>query len=263
LIDKARKGDILTATGAATGVFTLPDNPGSYTAAWFFAAGIGITPIFPIIRALLHHSHLRAVLVYSNRNREETVFYKALRELETTFGDRLKIVWLHSTDKDVRLARFSKESFPTIRQRHLTEPPGSILAYVCGPTDYMWLVQLLLQDAGVPKEHVRREVFQFDRDVPRALPPDVLPHKVTIHNAAGTFSFINTYPQSILASARAAGITLPFSCESGQCGSCTALCTKGKVWMSYNEVLTDNDIRDGRILTCTGHAIEGDLTLKL
>jgi ring-1,2-phenylacetyl-CoA epoxidase subunit PaaE len=259
----ARMGDVLTVTGGATGVFTLPEQVEVYSAVWLFAAGIGITPIYPILRSLLADSRLRVVLVYSNRNQEEAVFYDALKELEGRYRDQLTIVWLWSNDKDVLLARFSKESFPTIRARHLREVPETVLAYVCGPTDYMWLVQLLLQGAGVPKAAVRREVFQFDKDIPAALPPDRGPHRVTVLMEAGSFTFINAYPQSILASARAADVVLPYSCEAGQCGSCTAVCTKGKVWMSYNEVLTDGDLRDGRVLTCTGYAVEGDVTIRL
>src|SRR6185295_3653050 len=46
LIDYARAGDMLRCDAGATGVFTLPDDPGTYNAVWLFAAGIGITPVF-------------------------------------------------------------------------------------------------------------------------------------------------------------------------------------------------------------------------
>jgi len=55
---------------------------------------------------------------------------------------------------------------------------------------------------------------------------------------------------------------LPYSCEAGRCGSCTATCIDGKVWMSYNEVLMDDEISKGRVLTCTGYPIGGDVVLK-
>lgn len=53
LIDAARIGDTLTATGPATGLFTLPDDPALYSSIWLFAAGIGITPIYSLLKALL------------------------------------------------------------------------------------------------------------------------------------------------------------------------------------------------------------------
>ena len=58
-------------------------------------------------------------------------------------------------------------------------------------------------------------------------------------------------------------IALPYSCEAGRCGSCALRCTKGKVWHSYNEVLMDMDLRHGSILTCTGYAVGGDITIEV
>jgi ring-1,2-phenylacetyl-CoA epoxidase subunit PaaE len=127
----------------------------------------------------------------------------------------------------------------------------------------MWLVQLLLQDAGVAPEGVRREVFVVEKDVPRRLPADKEPHQITVHMGGAKYSFTNVFPESILTSAKSSSILLPYSCESGQCGSCTAICSKGTVWMSYNEVLTEKDMNAGRVLTCTGHAVGGDVVLEL
>jgi ring-1,2-phenylacetyl-CoA epoxidase subunit PaaE len=38
---------------------------------------------------------------------------------------------------------------------------------------------------------------------------------------------------------------------------------EGKVWMSYNEVLTEKEIRKGLILTCVGHPVDGDVILEI
>lgn len=79
----------------------------------------------------------------------------------------------------------------------------------------------------------------------------------------GKISWISKYPDTILGSAKRNGVQLPFSCESGQCGTCSATCIKGKVWMSKNEVLMEDEITNGRILTCTGYPIDGDIELKI
>jgi ferredoxin-NADP reductase len=263
LIDDARPGDVLHCDGAATGIFTLPQDLNGYRAVWLFAAGIGITPVFSLLKSLLAHTAVHVVLMYSNRSREETVFYDTLRGLEQRYERRLTIAWLWSDTQDLRRARLSKESFPMLLREYLTDDPAHALCYVCGPGSYMWLVQLLLQDAGVPSEQIRREVFVIDKAVPKYLPADKDSHQVTVHANGRIYSFINTYPESILKSAKTAGISLPYSCETGQCGSCTAICTEGKVWMSYNEVLTEKDLAAGRVLTCTGHAVGGDVVLQL
>ena len=56
-----------------------------------------------------------------------------------------------------------------------------------------------------------------------------------------------------LSTALSKGLKLPYSCRGGVCGTCAAICKTGKVHMSINEVLTDEDIRKGWVLTCTGY----------
>lgn len=48
-------------------------------------------------------------------------------------------------------------------------------------------------------------------------------------------------------------INVPYSCRAGICSSCVATCTSGNVRMDYNEILTDEEITQGRVLICTGH----------
>ena len=57
--------------------------------------------------------------------------------------------------------------------------------------------------------------------------------------------------QSILQAALQNKVHLPYSCRAGICSSCSAICKSGKVVMAENDVLTDKDLADGWILTCT------------
>jgi ring-1,2-phenylacetyl-CoA epoxidase subunit PaaE len=262
LVDDARVGDKLHTTDSATGLFTLPDDANAFEALWLFAAGIGITPLYALLKDLLYHTAVpRVVLLYSNRSQAQTVFFKQIEALQGQFPERLKVIHLWSNTQDLLRARISKESFPLLRKEVLTDNPHRVLCYLCGPASYMWLLELLLQDAGVPAANVRRETFVVKSEVPKRLPADKASHRVEVLMKGHTFRFTNAYPQSILSSARAAGVALPYSCDAGQCGSCTAICRKGKVWMSYNEVLTERDLEMNRVLTCTGHAVDGDVVL--
>lgn len=58
--------------------------------------------------------------------------------------------------------------------------------------------------------------------------------------------------ETVLETARRAGLTPPYSCEAGNCGTCIATVTEGDVTMRVNEVLDDSEIDDGLILTCQG-----------
>ena len=58
--------------------------------------------------------------------------------------------------------------------------------------------------------------------------------------------------ETILESARRAGMAPPFSCEAGNCGTCIATVKEGKVTMRQNQVLSDEEIEEGLVLTCQG-----------
>jgi ring-1,2-phenylacetyl-CoA epoxidase subunit PaaE len=88
-----------------------------------------------------------------------------------------------------------------------------------------------------------------------------LPRGISVTLNEKKYQFTNEYPQTILQSAKLAGVDLPYSCETGRCGTCAAVCTNGNVWMKYNEVLTDQDLQTKKILTCTGYAVYGDAEL--
>ena len=58
--------------------------------------------------------------------------------------------------------------------------------------------------------------------------------------------------ETVLETARRAGLTPPYSCEAGNCGTCIATGTEGEVTMRVNEVLDDSEIDEGLVLTCQG-----------
>ncbi|WP_373693464.1 2Fe-2S iron-sulfur cluster-binding protein [[Mycobacterium] burgundiense] len=58
--------------------------------------------------------------------------------------------------------------------------------------------------------------------------------------------------ETILESARRAGMTPPFSCEAGNCGTCMAKLSSGTATMSVNDALDDDEVEEGYVLTCQG-----------
>jgi ferredoxin len=66
---------------------------------------------------------------------------------------------------------------------------------------------------------------------------------------------------TLLETARRAGLTPPYSCEAGNCGTCIATVTEGVVKMRANEVLDDNEVAEGLVLTCQG-VPETDVTVS-
>ena len=263
LADRATVGDRLFTAGTA-GLFVLPTGIG-VKQIFFFAAGIGITPIYSIIKTLLHtRPGIKAVLVYSNRSKDEVVFYNELQALTEKFRDNFQVVYLYSTSFDLSRARLSKALMPVLLREHALVPKNEMLFYICGPFAYMRMAIISLEEQGIHDEQIRKENFNTnDRAIKKADPPDKATHTATIKYLGKEYSFPVAYPDTILQAAKKNGLALPYSCEVGRCGSCAARCTKGKVWLSYNEVLMDNDLAHGSILTCVAHPVNGDVTIEV
>lgn len=58
--------------------------------------------------------------------------------------------------------------------------------------------------------------------------------------------------ETLLDSARRAGLSPPFSCEAGNCGTCMAKLVEGRATMRVNDALDDDEVAEGYILTCQG-----------
>jgi ferredoxin len=58
--------------------------------------------------------------------------------------------------------------------------------------------------------------------------------------------------ETLLETMRRAGLTTPFVCEQGVCGTCMARRLKGEVALRENHVLSDEDLAAGYTLACQG-----------
>jgi ring-1,2-phenylacetyl-CoA epoxidase subunit PaaE len=259
LLNRLKIGDKLLSSGIA-GFFRLPDDLTGIHQLMFLAAGSGITPVYALLKTALHTSHLPVTLIYSNYSKEDTIFYDELISLRAAFADRFKIEFLFS-QSEISKRRFSKVLLNELLFQHAT-PLQESLFYICGPESYMLVAGISLITAGVPEKHIRKENFNTRQHVFKPVPPDTDLHKVTVFLNGNQFLFDVQYPDTILAAAKKMNIHLPYSCEAGNCGSCTATCVKGMTWMAYNEVLMDEEIAQGKVLTCQAFPVGGDVELE-
>ncbi len=263
LVDDALPGDEILSTGAG-GFFVLPENIARYNCVFFFAAGSGITPVYSLIKTALHrHPAMKVVLVYSNSSKDTGIFLRELQDIQQKSPSQFYIELLFSDTHSLVKARLHRELIFQYLWQYNTDN-NHTLFYICGPENYMRLCTYTLKETGVEADNIKKENFVIDT-LPRLLPtpPDKETHTVIIHKGETVFTLPVHYPNSILKSAKKEGIVLPYSCETGSCGSCVATCTKGKIWHAYNEVLTDNDLQKGLVLTCVGHPVYGDAELWL
>ena len=263
LFDYAKPGDTLTTAGVG-GVFTLPDEIQVYRQFFFFAAGSGIIPIYSLVKTLLHsYPFIKIVLIYSNRSVAKTVFYKELSNLQASYPDNLHIEFLFSNTEDLFRARLHADLVALYLDTLAVDDLKNCLYYTCGPEAYMRFCTFVLHGYNISPENIKKEIFHTSRPLSRIEPPDKAAHHVFIRKGQTEYKVKVQFPTTILQAARKFGIDMPYSCEVGRCGNCMAICVQGKVWMSYNEVLTERELGKGLILTCTGFPIGGDASIQV
>ena len=261
LVDRMKPGDQLMTIGA-NGFFTLPDDQAGIDQIFFLAAGSGITPVFSLIKTAMHTwPHTTATLIYSNSSPQDTIFESALIELQRKYPGRFQIEWLFSNAGDYTRARLSNWLLTELLDKYRKASLEKTLFYLCGPIDYMRMITITLLASGVNASRIRKEEFVISPPPIVVVPPDKELRQIGATINGQYHQFTTAFPRSILASAKQAGIEIPYSCESGRCGACAAMCIQGTVWMSYNEVLTGEDIQQNKVLTCTGYPVFGNVEL--
>ncbi len=224
-----------------------------------FAGGSGVTPILSLIKAALTTTQRRMRLFYANRDAASVIFRAELDALAAKHGARLEVV--HHLDAEQGLT-----SRPEVERSHAGYEQAD--AYLCGPGPFMELVEQALLARGHSRDHLWIERFEgvgehSHAGAPAAAPSTAaVPSEVIVHLDKTAHRIPYAKGQSLLAAARKAGVGAPFACEEGYCGSCAAKVLRGKVTMLANDVFTPEEVAQGWILTCQGHAEGGECEIS-
>jgi ring-1,2-phenylacetyl-CoA epoxidase subunit PaaE len=267
LHEQSKPGDLLKALPPA-GMFTYEFLPAAKRDLFLIGAGSGIAPLYSILKStILMEPNANVTLIYSNRSIENSIFYNDLQSLAKEYSDRLKIIWLFSNAKNLLMARLNRELLEKLVAEHLTVAKEDALFYTCGPADYMMMCRITLLTMGFDQTQIKKETFvlpddeadEDDNGEPKIIDTSTYAVKLNHHGIDYTLEI--PYNKSILDVALEEGINLPYSCRAGMCSTCAANLTSGTVRMQYNEVLTDRDIERGRVLLCTAHPMDDEVTV--
>ena len=201
------------------------------------AAGSGITPILSIFKS---NPNREFILFYGNKTVEKTMF---LNEIDALSNVVMHCFYSQVIIDGCKHGRITKEAFTEIIKEDLSILKASEF-FICGPQEMTTGVQEALKMFGIHERKIHFELFTSDPKE-NVLAPNS--EKSTIESY--TFEKLDA-KKTILELLDSNGIDAPYSCRGGVCSSCKAKVIEGDVQMRLNYSLTDEEVKEGYVLTC-------------
>ena len=245
------------------GRFTFtPDTSKTRTIA-AFAAGSGITPVLSILKTVLEEEpNSKFVLVYGNKTLKDTIFLNDLLDIQNKYSDRLTIQFLYSQsqEKDALFGRIEKSTVNFIVKNKYKDVNIDAF-YICGPEGMINTVKDVLAENNIEDSKVFFELFTTTSSVSvedlEEVTDGTTSITVIVDDEEKTFTM--SQQQSVLEAALEQDLDAPYSCQGGICSSCLARVKEGKATMRQNNILTDNEVAEGLILTCQAHPVSAKI----
>ncbi|MBO9549366.1 ferredoxin--NADP reductase [Pseudomonas sp.] len=216
-----------------------------------FGGGSGITPVFSLLKAVLHAGQRPVLLVYANRDEASVIFRDELRQLAKAHPEQLHVVHLLDT-----LQGFVDA--PQVRQ--LVRLWRGADYFICGPGPFMDTVESTLLALGEARERIHVERFVSPPDPcssgtaqPAIEAQGAVCELLLVELDGVTHQIVPRPGETLLHSCRAAGLDVPFSCEEGFCGACMCTVQEGQARLTRNDVLSSAELEAGWTLACQGH----------
>lgn len=248
LVKEVKVGDQLEVD-YPIGNFKLPETCNHVVC---FAAGSGITPILSMAKYL--GTDKKMDLFYGNSFVKTSFF---LDELAAIPQVNLTRIFSQETIEGARHGRLDKQLVSELIKENLTLLRADGF-YICGPEAMILGIQEVLHIFGIPDSKIHFELFTtpvlMKQEEVETTGSFSGKSKVTaILDGDITTVELDTNGKTVLEALDGAGMDVPYSCKGGVCCTCKAKIIEGSAKMKINYALTDEEVKDGYILTCQSH----------
>lgn len=270
LHERIKPGETIEAI-APRGEFWLDAN--EKRPAVLLAAGIGVTPILAmtrhaVIEGLRLRKARRLTVIHVARNLAARPFYKEFQQLAQSQQAVQFISLLTQPEGHAKPGDdFQGHGRLSVDMIQALLPLDDYDFYVCGPRGFVQSTYDLLLELGVRDARIRTEAFgpsMLKRRVDPASGPEPSAPEATAclitFKRSGFEQRWNAGDATLLETAEQHGLSPPYSCRSGSCGSCAIQCLKGEV--AYRTRPTA-PLNPGEILLCCSVPAAGTESLEL
>lgn len=226
-----------------------------------FAGGSGITPMMSILKSVFYvEKQSKITLIYANKNEASTIFKSEIDALAAG-NPNFQVVYIFEQPQ-IKISDLQTGIITIDKAKSLLETFKGLNAdefFICGPGPMMENVKTTLEAMNIAKEKIHIEYFSSVVDAlnqAAAAGGSNVNAKVTVLQYGVETNFdLETSGLSVLEAAIEAGVDAPFSCKGAVCCTCRAKLLEGKVNMTANYALTEEEVAEGFILTCQSHPI--------
>jgi ring-1,2-phenylacetyl-CoA epoxidase subunit PaaE len=256
--------DALDALPPVGSFGTTPD-PGRRRRYGAVAAGSGITPILSIVDSVLRAEPFSTFTVYyGNRTTDSAMFAEELADLKNSHARRLHLVHVFSREQrpaGLAAGRLDAATLPRLLAGLGTPAPGREW-FVCGPDGLATAARRTLLGLGVPARAVHTELFGLAVPPVAPVPDAAAGRRVRVVHDSRVSTVDMGGAGSILDAALTVRPELPYSCQTGVCGTCRARVLSGSVRMSGGFALDAGEEAAGFVLTCRAQPVGDDVTVE-
>lgn len=256
LHDDLSKGDSVRVKGPS-GSFFLQTTTNRHVV--LLSAGIGITPMLPMMRETLRRPHASLSLFAQFRDVDHMPFAESLLNIAHQFPMVHMRLFLSQFPRGVsggKDAVIQQGKFTASDVVAKLKDPLNADCYLCGPEAWQSDMVAALAAAGVPESQIHFELFK-ESEKPAAHNPNVKQQPCSVHfrQSNKLEAFAATYP-NLLGFAIKSDIPIDSGCRTGACGSCLVKLVEGKVKytrrpqfpLKQNEILPCVCVPDGDIV---------------
>ena len=226
-------------------------------------AGSGITPVLSMIKTVLQLEPSSSfTLIYGNKSSDETMFKTELDALSLAYDTRFNLEYVFSRQNEEG-ALFGRidEGHTNYFIKNIYKNWSFNTAFLCGPEEMIKTVSTTLKENHYKESQILFELFTASINEESSSELKDGQTEVTVLLDDEELCFTMNQKDDILAAALRNDVDAPYSCQGGVCSSCLGKVTQGTAVMVKNSILTDDEVKEGFILTCQAHPTSSKISI--